>query len=201
MNRLKPFVLFTAVAISLTAFYSTGTSQNEVPGETLARMQKLGEELAATNEKHAFLQRFVGEWETSTSALGLPNENGTATFKMILGGRFLDGLSSGTIAGVPYVSRTTIGFDNFKNLFCSTFIDDLNTSMRFANGSLDESGSILSLHGTIDHWMNGERDKPCLYRFKSIDDSQFTFELLDITKEIYTPVIKTAFKRTLVNDK
>jgi hypothetical protein len=142
----------------------------------------------------------VGEWETSTSVLGLPKEKGTATFKMILGGRFLDGISTGTIAGVPYVSRTTIGFDNFKKLFCSTFIDDLGTSMRFAEGSLDESGTILSLTGTIDHWMKGENDKPCLYRFKSIDASHFSFEFFDLTKEINTPVIETTFTRTLVHD-
>ena len=93
----------TLLSVILTlGFYSIAAPPQEVPGETLARIEKLSEVFATPNENHVFLERLAGEWETSTSVMGLPEEKGTASYKMIFGNRFLDGNYIGTIANVLY---------------------------------------------------------------------------------------------------
>ena len=180
--------------------YSMAAPPNEVPGETLARMAKLGEELATPNENHAFLERFSGEWVTSSTVMGLPQEEGKASYNMIFSGRFLNGDLSGTFAKVPYIGRVTIGYDNYKHKYVATFLDDLGTSIRTAEGMLDRTGNILSLWGTMDEWMTEEHDKPVMYRFILIDENNFIFEVHDLAIDLNSVVITTTYKRVIQVD-
>ena len=182
-------------AILLISIYSIAAQPREVPGETLARMEKLGEAFAAPNKNHAFLARLTGKWDTSTTVMGLPNENGFAAFTMILGNRFVNGDVSGTFANVPYVGRVTIGYDNYKHKFVASFLNDLGTSLLYAEGMLDAKKNALSLWGTMDEWMTDEHDIPAMYRFTIINENHFTFELHDLANIENPIVITTSYSR------
>jgi hypothetical protein len=182
-------------AILLLGIYSIGATPTEVPAETMARMEKLGKAFATPNENHQFLAQLVGEWDTTTSLMGLPDEDGSAFFSMILGNRFVNGDISGTFANVPYIGRVTIGYDNYKHKFVASFLNDLGTSMLWAEGMLDKSGNTLSLWGSMDEWMTDEHDIPAMYRFLVIHKNQFIFELHDLANEGETVVIKTTYNR------
>jgi hypothetical protein len=164
------FLVF--VCISVIAYAS---QPNEVPGETMARMMKLGNEIATPNENHAFLSKLTGEWETTASLMDMESTPGTASYKMILGNRYLDGMHFGTLMGTPFEGRLTIGYDNYKHKFVSSYIDDLGTSIRPAEGMLNRTGTVLSLWGPMDEWMTDEHDKPVLYKYTLIDENQFVF--------------------------
>ena len=182
-------------AILVLGMYSIGATPTEVPAETMARMEKLGKAFATPNENHEFLSRLAGEWNTTTSLMGLPVEDGSASFSMILGNRFVNGDISGTFANVPYIGRVTIGYDNYKHKFVASFLNDLGTSMLWAEGMLDKSGNTLSLWGSMDEWMTDEHDIPAMYRFAVIHKNQFIFELHDLANEGETVVIKTTYNR------
>jgi len=162
-------------------------------------MEKLGEKFATPNENHAFLKRLVGDWTTSTSVIGLPDEHGGATFAMILGNRFVNVDVSGTVANVPYVGRVTIGYDNYKHKFVATFLNDLGTSLLYAEGMLNASQTTLSLWGSMDEWMTDEHDIPAMYRFTILDENHFTFELHDLAKINDTIVIATSYNKVNTN--
>jgi hypothetical protein len=162
---------------SLCAFTS---NQNESPGESMAKMLKLGEELATPNENHLFLKKLTGDWVTTTSIMDMPEEFGTSTNVMIFGDRYLDSSYGGTFMGVKYTGRMTVGFDNYKNKFVAVFIDTLGTSMRTAEGMLDRTKTSLSLWGTMDEWMTDEHDKPVMYRYNIIDHDHFDLEIHDL---------------------
>ena len=195
MSKFKPPFTLALVYIFIIALYSNAAPTNEVPGETLARMKKLGEEYATPNENHAFLNRLSGNWNTSSTVMELPQEEGKAIFEMILGDRFLNGDISGTFAKVPYAGRVTIGYDNFRHKFVATFLDDLGTSIRSAEGSLDKTGNILSLWGSIDEWMTDQHDNPVKYRYIIVDKDQFVFEIYDLAAHPNSVVIKTTYRR------
>lgn len=184
------FIAF--ICINLVTYAS---QQNEVPGETMARMMKLGNEIATPNENHAFLSKLAGEWETSASLMGMESTPGTASYKMILGNRYLDGMHFGTFMGTPFEGRLTIGYDNYKHKFVSSYIDDIGTSIRPAEGMLNRTGTVLSLWGPMDEWMTDEHDKPVLYRYTIIDENQFVFEVHDLGMGTQSKVIVVTYTR------
>ena len=195
MNALtKQYIALIAVILflSLLAF---SHPPEEVPGETMARMMKLGEELATPNKHHAFLNQMSGDWTTTSSVMGMPPSTGTASYTMILGNRYLDGMHDGDYMGVSFVGRLTIGYDNYKHKFIASFIDNLGTSMRVAEGMLDKSGTVLSLWGPVDDWMTDEHDKPAMYRYRIIDDNHFSFEVHDLGMNEHSKVIEVHYER------
>jgi hypothetical protein len=190
VKRILPIVILASLSL-----YSFAMQQNEVPGETLARMEKLGKELATPNQNHAFLKQLAGNWRTSSSYLGMEPTTGNATYGMIFANRFLDGIHKGSIGGVPLEGRLTIGYDNYKHKFVASFLDDLGTSIRHAEGLLSRSKKVLTLWGTMDEWLNDQHDIPVMYRFSIIDDDHFVFELHQLTLAKDTLVISVHYTR------
>lgn len=184
------FLLVTA------AFGFAFTNQpNESPGESMARMAKLGEQFSTPNQMHEFLTQMTGEWTTSTVIMNLPPESGNAQYSMIFGNRFLDGLHTGNVMGVDFIGRLTIGYDKYKHKFIASFLDNLGTSIRTAEGMLDRSGTTLSLWGTMDEWMSNEHDKPVMYRYNMIDKNHFVFEVHDLAMGDSSKVIVVTYTR------
>lgn len=179
--RPRPIQLIVFLSlIGITSIFGFADQQTESPGETMARMARLGEILATPNKHHSFLETLSGEWKTSTSVMKMPAENGVATSKMILGNRFLEISWEGPFMGIPTSGKITVGYDNYKKKYIGMFIDTSRTSMLTAEGMLDQSKSILSLWGTMDEWMTDEHDKPIMYRCKAIDQNHFVLELHDL---------------------
>lgn len=183
-----------AVICSYSVF-GTHKTQDKVPGELLAKMQILGEELATPNKNHAFLAQLSGDWITSSSVLGMEPSTGTASYSMILGYRYLDGMHDGNFLGIPFEGRLTIGYDNYKHKFVASFIDNLGTSMRSAEGMLNKKGDVLSLWGPMDEWMTDEHDKPVKYTYAILDQNNFVVEVHDLALGEQSKVITVTYTR------
>lgn len=188
---------FISLSIAILGFtlLSYSNQPDEVPGETMARMMKLGEELATPNANHAYLSQMAGDWNTSSSVMGMEPSSGNASYGMILGERFLDGMHDGTFMGIPFEGRLTIGYDNYKHKFIASYIDNLGTSIRIAEGMLDQTGTVLSLWGPMDEWMTDEHDKPVLYSYRIIDINHFVFEVHDLGMGDDSKVIVVTYTR------
>ena len=90
MQRISLRIVTFFTLITITSLCAFTANQNESPGESMAKMLKLGEELATPNENHLFLKKLTGEWVTNSSILNMPEEVGTSTNVMIFGDRYLD---------------------------------------------------------------------------------------------------------------
>ncbi len=180
MQRIPLRIVSFISLLAMISLCASAANQNESPGESMARMLELGEKLATPNKHHQFLEKLTGKWVTTSSIMNMPEEVGTATNEMIFGKRFLESSYGGTLMGVQYTGRMTLGYDNYKNKFVAVFIDTLGTSMRTAEGMLDHSKTTLSLWGTMDEWMTNEHDKPILYRYSVIDADHFDLEIHDL---------------------
>ena len=169
--------------ISLILLIPIAASQDlsKGPGESLAKMMKKAEFYATPSDPHRFLEQFRGLWTTSSVVMDTEPQLGSTTNSMILGDRFLEMNYQGAFLGVELEGKVTLGYDNYKHKFTAVYIDNLNTSIRTAEGMLNQSGTVLSLWGTMDEWLTDEHDKPILYQYKILDHNTIIFEVHDLS--------------------
>ena len=152
----------------------------------MAEMMRKWMEMSAPGEKHAFLEQFVGEWDTVARVWmagpdSEPQESkGTVTCRMVLGGRFVMDELKGEMFGMPYEGIGLTGYDNFKKQFVGTWTDNMNTAVLTMQGHLDQSGKTLTMYGQMDEPTTGEQDKPVKYVTRVIDENQHVFQIYDL---------------------
>ncbi len=135
--------------------------------------------LAKPGDKHAWMKRCEGTWKTEVKSWYAPGEpavsHGTAEMKMILGGRYLEQRFKGSMMDQPYEGVGLQGYDNGKQKFWSTWSDDMSTGVLVSEGTLDESGKVLTFtakgpapDGTmVDYRMTSQ----------FVDDKSFVFTM------------------------
>ncbi|MBS1552875.1 MAG: DUF1579 domain-containing protein [Bacteroidetes bacterium] len=161
--------------------------------------QKLWMEYMAVSPIHESMAKCDGEWneditfwmdETSPPM----TMNATCTNKMILGGRYQESVTSGSMMGMPFEGKSTLAYDNFKKMYYTTWIDNMGTGMMYMTGTSDATGKKINFTGTQYDPLVG-KDLDARQVFTIIDDNNQLMEMY-ITKdgkEMKTMEIK--FKR------
>lgn len=132
-------------------------------------------------KEHAFLAKSAGSWTAKVKSWMDPSQppeetEGTMETKVVLGGRYIEDKYEGNMFGQPFSGIGVTGFDNFKKKYVSTWIDSAGTGILMMTGSLDKSGKVLTMTGTMDDLMTG---KPMKFRSVSthVDDDHHRFEM------------------------
>jgi hypothetical protein len=126
--------------------------------------------MPAPEKEHAWLQQFVGEWETEAVAMmeqGKPPMKckGTESVRSI-GGFWIVAENKGTFMDVPVTGAMTLGYDPEKKKYVGTWICSMTNYLWKYEGTVDESGKVLTL----------ETEGPCpmapgkLSRFKDVTE-------------------------------
>src|SRR5512136_1678114 len=108
--------------------------------------------LGAVNAHHAYLKLFVGEWKSEATMWVMPgappttSEN-TAKAELILGGRFLKMVYSGTMMGQPFEGFQIVGYDNLQNKYVVLWIDNTSTAFYMTTGVYDEAKKTMTEEG------------------------------------------------------
>ncbi len=114
---------------------------------------------------HEFLEdAFVGEWKTTTKMYMDPEgepmtSTGTAIVKPIFGGKFIEETYQSTMMGQPYSGRSTVGYDNTRKLFVSSWVDSMSTGISQMHGSIGPDGKTMTFVGDMNEPMSGEMGK------------------------------------------
>jgi len=107
--------------------------------------------------EHAELAKMVGEWDTTIKMFWGPEpteSKGTATFKMILGGRYLvQEAKSPDMGGMPFEGHGMVGFDNGKKMYHSTWYDSMGTGVMVGTGT--ETDGVVTMKSTMYEPMAG----------------------------------------------
>lgn len=111
-------------------------------------------EAGTPGEHHKHLQPMVGKWNAQVKwrmDANAPWSTSTTTSVVawILGGRYLQEKVSGEIDGAPFEGLGMIGYDNVKKKHFSTWMDNLSTGIAHDEGQCNESGSVITLHGSM----------------------------------------------------
>jgi hypothetical protein len=173
MKNLTFFVLFIITA-SVIAFAQDESNQNEQMNKWMEYM--------TPGTMHEQLGKAEGEWKTISKWWMDPNSDepmqseGTATFKMILGGRYQKSYHSGEVMGMPMEGINLLGYDNATKEFTSVWIDNMGTGTAVARGKFDEESNSVIMNGTMVDPMT-EKEMEFKQVYKKIDDNHQVVEM------------------------
>lgn len=154
---------------------------------TQAELTAYGMKIMNPSDKHELLKQFSGNWEVETEFVMEPGQP-PMTFKsssageLLMGGRFVEVNTTGTVMGMPIEAMQLFGHDNAREVYTLYGIDGMGTAAVSAEGTYDPETKTLSLHG--------EEDDPIFYaprKFKFvhrfIDEDHREYELWFLTNE------------------
>ena len=157
-NSAAPGATSPAVATSPVA------APSAQPNE--AEMMKQMMELAKTNDNHKLLASTAGTWNYTVKMWMNPDPNakpqeskGTATRKMVLDGRYLTGDYAGKMQmpgpdgkmkEFTFHGMGVEGFDNVKQKFFATWIDNMGTGIEISEGTYDPATKSFTYTSEIE---------------------------------------------------
>ena len=105
--------------------------------------------------------------------------SGTISSRMI-GGLWVINEMKGDLAGTTVIGIQTIGFDPSKQKYVGTWVDSMSNHMWHYEGTLDETGKILTLQAEGPNMMaDGKLAKfEDEYEFKSADEIAISSRML-----------------------
>lgn len=186
------FVLGAAVALSTTQVFSGDSRDDAAARQEMARKWQ---RYATPSAGHDPLEHFVGDWDVTVKFWmegpdKPPTESGASfTGRMIFGGRFLETKMLGVVTmgvepdtmEVPFQAVGYVGFNNFKQMYESVWIDSQGTAIGFLRGTLDEAGKVFTYVGKSDDWQTGQRDKAYKFVDRIIDENTTISQMFDVS--------------------
>lgn len=154
-------VLSTNLAWSDEKMSATGKAGKEA-APSMDEMMKKTEAAATPGTRHKALDPLVGEWNVE-ARFWMPGSDqpmeskGTAKSYWILDGRFVQEEFNGEFMGKPFKGIGITGYDNIKEKYVSTWIDDMSTGVMFTEGPA--KGKEFTLEGKVSCPPTGEKDK------------------------------------------
>lgn len=156
-------------------------------------------------EMHEYLDHFVGEWDVTSKAWwGGPGSEpvvsqGTSKAKWVLNGRFVQEEFQGEMMGMPFSGLGYTGFDTFKEVYVTSWMDSMGTAIFTTEGRVSSDGKTFIFYGTMDEAMTGEHDKPVKFVLKVVSDDIHRFEMHDLALEslgMGTKVMEMTYTRS-----
>ncbi|HUR66444.1 MAG TPA: DUF1579 domain-containing protein, partial [Chitinophagaceae bacterium] len=99
----------------------------------------------------------------------------TAVTESIYGGLYSQSKNSGDMMGSPFQGVSTMGYDNLKKEFISTWIDNMGSGIMTMTGQYDAAAKKLNLSGKM-MCMNGQEGN-MREVFTFVDDDHQTLEM------------------------
>ena len=192
MKRQLGFVLVATLLIGLQAVAA------DKPGKMDAQKQEMMKkfEAAATpGAPHKMLADMAGEWKINSQMWEAPNakpetSNGTASFKMVLGGRWLQQDMKGTAMGQPYEGLSFIGYDNVKGKYVSNWMDSMSTGLAQAEGDYDASSKTIKDKGEMSCPLSSDKEQDFRSEWKMVSKNKMIFSMFGKGPEEKFPEFK-----------
>lgn len=145
----------------------------------MAAMQKY----AVPGPEHEHLKKLVGDWNITSQFFMAPDTpptegTGTATFEMILDGRWVKQTVQADFMGQTMHGIGYTGYDRFKQQYISTWMDNMSTSMMVSHGECE--GDVCTFHCEMDDFMTGRSNVEVKQVARWIDDDTHTFAMYEI---------------------
>ena len=114
-------------------------------------------------EPHRKLAEGVGTWDAKVTSWERPGappnvSMGTCTEEAVLGGRFLRQNFHGAMMGQPFNGIGYTGYDNVKQKYVSTWMDDMGTMVMVSYGTMAPDGT-LTMWSDVDDPITGKSAK------------------------------------------
>jgi hypothetical protein len=152
-------------------------------------------------KEHQWLHQFVGSWVTESKGTMGPDQppietTGTLTSKM-LGEFWVVNQMVGDFMGTQMNGIQTIGYDATKKKYIGTWVDSMAGHMWVYEGTVDETGKILTLEADGPNFMDAGKTTKFqdIYEFKSADEMVMTSKMLGTDGKWVTFMTGTAKRK------
>ena len=193
MNKLSKSILVFSCLIFFSMPLIAQETTAKTPAPAVAETEEAGSHMteemmqkwmaaATPGEHHQWLSAFYGNWKTENKSYWDPKSEpmvstGTSKCEMILGGRFLKVESSLPVMDMTMNGLGYLGYDNDAKEYFMFWIDNIGTSMYTAKGQRE--GNVLTMYGTMDDPMTGEKNKPVKYVYNFKNANTYHFAIYD----------------------
>ena len=146
---MKQLFMMATLLLGLNAM---AAEHPNVQDPKMQEMMKKYEAAATPGEQHKVLAGIVGNWKTTSQMWNAPDtkpevSKGSANFKMILGGRWLQQEFKGTAMGKPFQGIGMLGYDNVKGKYVTHWYDSMSTGSMESEGEFDASTKTFKDRG------------------------------------------------------
>ncbi|MFH1194679.1 MAG: DUF1579 domain-containing protein [bacterium] len=146
----KMMLLFSVILFTVVSNSSFGQETQQGMDEGM----KTWMEFMTPGPMHEILAKGAGDWKVKSTFWMYPGAepqvtDGTAKGEMILGGRYLRVEQSTTVMGMPMNGVSLEGFDNAKEIFVSTWIDNMGSGISFTEGKYDAEKKMINYEGKM----------------------------------------------------
>lgn len=187
--------------------------QTATPKPSAEEMQKMMQRWQATMQPgpaHAKLEPLIGEWDTTTKMWwGGPGSqasesHGSAKNEWLLGKRFvLSQYNSemklpgpdGKEMTMPFEGVGVTGYDNYRKMYTSGWIDSMGTAMSISKGSIDPTGKVFRFYGEMDEPMLGVIGRYVKSETILVDADHYTFSIFDLHAGEDYKVLEVTYSR------
>ena len=162
-----------------TAAAPAGETPQAMPDS--AAMAKAWEAYMTPGDMHKLMASMDGKWDAEMTFWMTPDappttHKSTSEVKTILGGRYQETVYKGKMDGMDFEGHGTMGYDNAKKKFISTWIDNMGTGMMISEGTYDEASKSISMSGkSMDPSMGKELETRSVH--KMVDDKHHVMEM------------------------
>ncbi len=117
-------------------------------------MMKAWMEYMTPGAEHERMAARAGEWTCEGKMWEGPGTegtplSGTATIRMIMGGRYQQQEYRGEMMGMPFDGLSITGYDNALKQFQSLWLDSMGTGISFFEGGRDEATKLVGTKGRM----------------------------------------------------
>lgn len=131
-------------------------------------------------EMHKWMASMNGKWAAEGKMWMDENKppaetKGTVENRMVLNGLYQESVHKGEMMGMPFEGHGTLGYDNMKKMFVSTWVDNMGSGIMLMEGTYDDASKTLTLTGKWDDPVKGKMDVKQIC--KMIDDKTETMEM------------------------
>jgi hypothetical protein len=105
-------------------------------------------------DPHKKLNAMVGSWDTKIAMWMMPGmdpltSSGLSTNQWVMGGRYLEQRYKGDFSGMPFEGLGYTGYDNVKQQYWGTWMDNMSTGMMTSTGTLSADGKSWDFDATM----------------------------------------------------
>jgi len=159
---------------------TANTAEEALPKNVVEEMTRY----AAPGPQHQELSAFAGHWTSRTRVWENPDAkpvefSGSAEYKMILGGRFLEVESRSQMNGAESHGLGIYGYDAFKEKYSFYNIHEGDTQALVGLGDRDSAGVAITFSVTMDMPLAGERAKPIRAVLRKVSANRHLFEMYE----------------------
>ena len=174
MKKIASFSTILIVLLSLSYYTQAQPTDS-------ASAMKMWMDYMVPGTFHKMLAKDEGSWTEETTFWMTPGAPPTTSSmssenKMIMGGRYQQSIHKGTVNGMPFEGISTVGYDNAKKVFFSTWIDNMGTGLTYMEGKYNPVMKNITFLGKMVDPMSG-KDKSVREVFTMIDDNNQTITM------------------------